>query len=38
LGESTPYISAAAILLLTLALTVGFHITDHESAVTATAQ
>jgi DHA1 family tetracycline resistance protein-like MFS transporter len=38
LGESTPYISAAAILLLTLVLTVGFHITDHESAATATAQ
>ena len=37
-SESTPYISAAAILLLTLLLTVGFHITDHESAATATAQ
>jgi DHA1 family tetracycline resistance protein-like MFS transporter len=34
-GESTPYISAAAILLLTLVITVGFRIADHESAITA---
>jgi DHA1 family tetracycline resistance protein-like MFS transporter len=29
-GESTPYISAAAFLLLTLLLSVGFHVTDPE--------
>ena len=29
-GESTPYISAAAFLLLTLLLSVGFHVTDTE--------
>jgi len=29
-GEATPYISAAAFLLLTLMLSVGFHVTDPE--------
>jgi len=29
-GESMPYISAAALLLLTLALTVGFHVADSD--------
>jgi DHA1 family tetracycline resistance protein-like MFS transporter len=29
-GEATPYISAAAFLLLTLLLSVGFHVTDPE--------
>ncbi len=31
-GESTPYISAAVLLLLTLLLTVGFHVADREPA------
>jgi len=30
LGESTPYISAAALLLLTLLISVGFRVGDHE--------
>ena len=30
-GESTPYISAAALLLLTFLLSVGFHISDPET-------
>jgi DHA1 family tetracycline resistance protein-like MFS transporter len=30
-GESTPYISAAALLLLTFLLSVGFHVTDPET-------
>jgi len=29
-GESTPYISAAALLLLTLAMTVGFNVADSD--------
>ena len=29
-GESMPYLSAAALLLLTLALTVGFHVADSD--------
>ena len=29
-GESMPYISAAGFLLLTLLLTVGYHVTDHD--------
>jgi DHA1 family tetracycline resistance protein-like MFS transporter len=33
LGESTPYISAAACLLLTLLISVGFHIADHDPRV-----
>jgi MFS transporter, DHA1 family, tetracycline resistance protein len=32
-GESTPYISAAVFLLLTLLLSVGIHVSDHETAV-----
>jgi DHA1 family tetracycline resistance protein-like MFS transporter len=31
LGESTPYISAAAFLLLTLLMSVGFHVGDREA-------
>jgi DHA1 family tetracycline resistance protein-like MFS transporter len=31
LGESTPYISAAAFLLLTLLMSVGFHVGDRET-------
>jgi MFS transporter, DHA1 family, tetracycline resistance protein len=30
-GEATPYISAAAFLLLTLLLSVGFHVTDPDA-------
>jgi len=30
LGESTPYISAAGLLLVTLMLTVGFHVADSD--------
>jgi DHA1 family tetracycline resistance protein-like MFS transporter len=30
LGESTPYFSAAGLLLLTMALTVGFHISESD--------
>ena len=30
-GESTPYISAAALLLLTFLLSVGFHVSDPET-------
>ena len=29
-GEATPYISAGALLLLTLLLTVGFHVGEDE--------
>ena len=29
-GESMPYISAAALLMLTLAMTVGFHVADSD--------
>jgi MFS family permease len=32
IGESTPYISAAAFLLLTLLCTVGYRVTDPEAA------
>jgi DHA1 family tetracycline resistance protein-like MFS transporter len=31
-GEATPYISAAALLLLTLVISVGFHVGDREAA------
>jgi len=30
-GESTPYISAAALLLLTFLLSVGIHVSDPET-------
>jgi MFS transporter, DHA1 family, tetracycline resistance protein len=30
-GESTPYVSAAAFLLLTLLLTAGYQVSDHEA-------
>ncbi len=30
LGDSTPYVSAAACLLLALAITAGFHVPKHE--------
>ncbi|HZR26970.1 MAG TPA: MFS transporter [Vicinamibacterales bacterium] len=33
-SDSTPYISAAAILLLTLVLAAGIHVTDHEAVTT----
>ncbi len=32
-GESTPYISAAGCLLVTLLISVGFHIADHDPRV-----
>ena len=36
-GEATPYISAAALLLVTLLLSVGFHVGDqHERSEAAT--
>ena len=31
-GESTPYLSAAALLAVTLLITVGFHVTESQSA------
>lgn len=37
-GESTPYISAAALLLLTLLVTVGFHVGEHETTLANTAR
>jgi multidrug resistance protein len=37
-GESTPYISAAALLAVTLLITVGFHVTESPSADIANAR
>jgi predicted MFS family arabinose efflux permease len=31
-GESTPYLSAAALLMVTLLITIGYQVVDHESA------
>jgi DHA1 family tetracycline resistance protein-like MFS transporter len=32
-GESMPYVSAAAFLLLTLLISVGYHVTDHDPSL-----
>ena len=32
-GESMPYISAAGFLMLTLVLSVGYHVVDHDPTI-----
>jgi predicted MFS family arabinose efflux permease len=32
-GEAMPYVSAAACLLLTLLISVGYHVTDHDHSL-----